>query len=324
MTIGRWKNRRVSAKSETMNASMQPGLVSVIIPVYNRPELIVEAVSSVIAQSYRPLQLILVDDGSTDDTPRILAALADGYPNEITLVTTGNRGAACARESGRLTAGGEFIQYLDSDDLLLPDKLAVQVAALRERPDCDIAYCGTRLVDRTRNVLKEPFKGTGERREQLFPLLLAARWWSTQTPLYRRSLCDAIGAWSDLDVNEDWEYEARAGALRARLVYCPQILCETRQHDGRTTNAPFSAARVPGMNRLLHQLFDCACRAGVDRAAPEMRSFVGWAFENARRAHQMGLKQDALACFNLSVKVRRLIDFHSDAAAGTNGPENTE
>jgi hypothetical protein len=324
MHVKCWKKYRVFAKPNAMDANLQrqSGLVSVIIPVFNRPGLIVEAVDSVLAQSYRPLQLILVDDGSDDDTPQVLADLARRHPEEISVLTTASHGAGHARETGRLAARGEFIQYLDSDDLLLPDKLAVQITALRAHPDCGIAYCQTRLVDHTLTVLREPFKGTGEQHSELFPLLLVARWWSTQTPLYRREVCDTIGPWSDLGVNEDWEYEARAGALHTRLVYCPQVLCATRKHEGRTTNAPFSAARVPDMTRLLYRLFECACRAGVDPGGAHMQRFAAQAFANSRRAHQLGMMQDALACFKLSMKVRQLAEQQRNHPPAMNVPHS--
>src|SRR5689334_20068405 len=114
-------------------------MVSTIIPVFQRAALLREAVGSVLAQAYRPIEIIVVDDGSTDDTPACAEALADAHP-EISVVHQPNRGPGAARETGRQRAQGEFIQYLDSDDLLLPGKFEGQVAGLRSRPECGIAY----------------------------------------------------------------------------------------------------------------------------------------------------------------------------------------
>ena len=98
------------------------GLVSTIIPVHNRPSLLREAVASVLAQTYRPIEIIIVDDGSTDETGREAEALAECH-SEVRAIHRENGGPGAARETGRLAARGEFIQYLDSDDLLLPEQI---------------------------------------------------------------------------------------------------------------------------------------------------------------------------------------------------------
>src|SRR4051795_5577813 len=98
---------------------MQQGIVSTIIPVFNRPAMLREAVASVLAQTYRPIEIIIVDDSSTDDTPVVIDELAARHP-EVRGIRRPNGGPGLARESGRGEARGEFIQYLDSDDLLMP------------------------------------------------------------------------------------------------------------------------------------------------------------------------------------------------------------
>src|SRR4029077_15525036 len=119
------------------------GLVSAIIPVHNRPTQLREAVESVLAQTYRPVEIIIVDDGSTDETGREAEALAEAH-SEVRVIHRQNGGAGAARETGRLAARGEFIQYLDSDDLLLPTKFELQVAGLRQHADCAVSYGKTR------------------------------------------------------------------------------------------------------------------------------------------------------------------------------------
>src|SRR5438552_12119469 len=100
---------------------MERGLVSTIIPVYNRAPLLREAVASVLAQTYRPIEVIIVDDGSTDTTGCEAEGLAEAHL-EVRVIHRRNGGPGEARETGRLAACGEFIQYVDSDDLLLPRK----------------------------------------------------------------------------------------------------------------------------------------------------------------------------------------------------------
>src|SRR5437660_1100924 len=110
---------------------MITNLVSTIIPVYNRSAMLREAVGSVLAQTYRPIEIIIVNDGSTDETPQVCRRLAQANPSVVRVISRQNGGPGVAREAGRQLAMGEFIQYLDSDDLLHPLKFERQVAALR-------------------------------------------------------------------------------------------------------------------------------------------------------------------------------------------------
>ena len=98
---------------------MRSGLVSTIIPVYNRPTLVVEAIESVLAQTYRPIEIIVVDDGSTDSTSAVVEQMMTAHP-EVSLLRQPNSGPGPARQKGIEAASGEFIQFLDSDDLLAP------------------------------------------------------------------------------------------------------------------------------------------------------------------------------------------------------------
>jgi glycosyltransferase involved in cell wall biosynthesis len=106
-------------------------LVSVIIPTHNRAALVAEAVASVMTQTFRDFEILVVDDGSTDATPQVLAPL-EGVK---VLHHACRRGVAAARNLGAAAAQGEWLAFLDSDDLWLPEKLARQMAYLEERPD---------------------------------------------------------------------------------------------------------------------------------------------------------------------------------------------
>ena len=292
---------------------MIPGLVSTVVPVYNRPALMEEAVRSVLAQTYRPIEIILVDDGSNEATAHAVDELARQNAGVVRVVHRPNGGPGCARETGRSMARGEFIQYLDSDDLMLPRKLEVQVSALREHPECGIAYGVTRLIDESGIVLDSSYKGSGERRETLFPALLVERWWNTHTPLYRRSVCDAVGPWTDMRTGEDWEYDARVGALGTRLTFCDEYVSEHRQHDGPrlTGKTSISAQHARDWTRLLPILADCAVAAGIAFDTPEMQHLARRAFLLARQTGAVGFVKEARELFALARRLHTAGERHS-------------
>jgi glycosyltransferase involved in cell wall biosynthesis len=288
------------------------GLVSTIIPVYNRAVFLQQSVRSIQQQNYTSVEVILVDDGSTDNTAAAIAELVAADPERVRSVRISNRGPGGAREQGRLTARGEFIQYLDSDDKLLPCKFEVQVKALNDHPECGVAYGKTRLIDEAGQVLKAPFKSSGIQMEYLFPALLVDRWWNTLTPLYRRSVCDQVGSWPNMWMAEDWLYDARVGALGTKLVYVDEFVCDYREHSGdRLTGAgELSLRSLQNFRQLIPELFQCAQKAGVVIDCPEMQHFSRWAFSLARLLARAGEVEGAKDC----LKIARIADKRGSAA----------
>ena len=275
-------------------------MVSTIIPVHNRPQMLREAVASVLAQTHRQIEIIISDDGSTDDTPGEADDLAVAHPEIVRVIHGPHQGPGPTREAGRQLARGEFIQYLDSDDLLMPRKFQVQVRALREHPECGVAYGYTRHVIQGREPADEPFKWTGRELPTLFPWLLVDRWWCTETPLYRRCVCDAAGPWSDLMWSQDWELDGRIGAMGVKLIQCKEFVSEHREHAGlrQTGVSPWAdLLRVKERKRLLGMMLGHAKRAGMTPQYPEMQHFSRWLFMFARRCGAVGQAQDARECF---------------------------
>ena len=278
------------------------GLVSTVIPVFNRADMLREAVASVLAQTYRPIEVIVSDDGSTDGAGAAADRLAAEHAGLVRVVHNPNRGAGPAREAGRILARGEFIQYLDSDDLLLPRKFEVQVRALRERPECGAAYGYIRLVERDGTVLDRPYKGSGAAIPYLFPRLLAERWWNTDCPLFRRTVTDAVGPWSDLRYSQDWEYDARVGALRTPLAHCAEYVCVQRQHGQPRQTGHGQWLDPVQRARFFSMLHEHAVRAGVPPGCVEMRHFSRWAFFHARDCGRMGFPREATRLWSLAAQ----------------------
>jgi glycosyltransferase involved in cell wall biosynthesis len=109
-------------------------LVSVIVPVYNRADVLAETLDAVFAQTYPNLELIVVDDGSKDDTPKVVAR----YGDRLISVRQENQGLAAARNNGFLRSRGEYIAWLDHDDVWMPEKLSLQVAWMQQHPECAV------------------------------------------------------------------------------------------------------------------------------------------------------------------------------------------
>jgi glycosyltransferase involved in cell wall biosynthesis len=281
---------------------MQPDLVSTITPVYNRPALVREAVTCVLTQTYRPIEIVIVDDGSTDDTPAACAALAEGHPDVVRVFRQDNAGPGAARETGRRQSRGEFLQYLDSDDWIHPRKFAAQVAALRASPECGAAYCKTREYYIGEAPSEAASFRTGLRLDTLFPDLLSGRCWQTVTPLFRRSVSDAVGPWSDLRQEEDWEYDARVAALGTRLAWCPEFLADFRHHRGERAGG--GSLQDPQKMRWRYRahllIYQHARRAGIGPENPHMRHFARALFLLARQCGAAGLAAEARTLFDLS------------------------
>jgi glycosyltransferase involved in cell wall biosynthesis len=280
------------------------GLVSTVVPVRDRPSMLAEAVGSVLAQSYRPLEVVIVDDGSIDDTGRVADRLAAENPGTVIALHVPNGGPGLAREAGRLRARGEFVQYLDSDDVLLPGKFERQVAALRTDPDAGVCYGMTRYVAVAGDGTDRPWRRTGERIEAMFPSFLVERWWGTSTPLYRRSVTDATGPWTGLWNEEDWEYDCRVAALGPRLAYVPHFVSEQRGHGGDRLSR--DGSRDPAKLRdraAAHALIlGHARRAGISPSSDEMRHFARELFLLARQCGAAGLPAEAKRLHALAVK----------------------
>lgn len=126
-------------------------MVSVIIPVYNCEEHVWRAIDSALSQTYREVEVIVIDDGSTDGTPGVLSK----YGTRIRRIRQENSGVSAARNTGVEVASGEYISFLDSDDLWFEDKLAVQVRLLERYPDLDAVFSNFQTIDGDGRLLEE-------------------------------------------------------------------------------------------------------------------------------------------------------------------------
>jgi glycosyltransferase involved in cell wall biosynthesis len=184
-------------------------LVSFIIPAYNSRHYVCEAVDSCLAQTYPNGEVIVVDDGSTDGTPDLLH---ERYGDRIRLIRQANRGAAGARNTGILAARGEFIQYCDSDDRLLPHKVQAGWDLFQQKPEIVLVYAVAQIVrfdDMTEVPLPDRQLPSGD----VFCLLLKENVVGTSTVMARRQAVLDVGGFDEvLKVAEDWDLWLRMAA----------------------------------------------------------------------------------------------------------------
>ena len=294
---------------------VQADMVSTVIPVFNRPDMIRDAVQSVLAQTHRPIEIIIVDDGSTDNTPTVLKQLSEQH-EEVRVFTQKNAGPGVAREHGRLNVRGEFIQYLDSDDVLLPVKFAQQVAALKSQPQASAAYGKTEVIEFDAKPIGVAHRETGVAHTALFPSFLYYRWWFTSTPLYRRSVLEKAGPWSDAMNEEDWEYDCRIASLGGGLAFVDEFVSLHRVHKGHASNddAHLSADGTRDANKLAHRAMS---RARIFQHAKDYMKlndrpssieqddwaqFSKYTFLLARQCAKAGLSSEARAMTTISIE----------------------
>ncbi len=286
-------------------------LVSTIIPVFNRPVMIRESVGSVLAQTYRPIEIILVDDGSTDETPGVLKSIAASHP-EVKVLHQANAGPGVARNTGLKVAKGEFIQYLDSDDVLHPEKFETQVLALQSTPHAGVCYCITHRKD-PKTGLMVPWARTAETIDNIFPSFLPKRGWATLTPLWRRSVCDAIGPWKPFRVMEDWEHDLRAGLLGVKPVHVPEVLCTVIDHEQNRAsgmNEGYTKNRIQSLF-LAHESIWLLMKNSGQTDSSYLKSLCRTMFWIGRMCGQRGLIAEA----------ERALEY-ADQMAGHHGAGN--
>ena len=209
--------------------------VTVVIPTYNRLALLRATVSSVLAQTFTDLELLVVDDGSTDGTAEYVAGIDDARVRRIALPHTGN--VARARNAGAAQATGSILTFLDSDDLWLPRKLEVQVAATAGSSS---VWCYTRYSHMDVDGARVPARAGSERTPSgriARALLQTDAAVSIVTVAVPKALFDAIGGFNEeTNIREDYEFVVRL-ACAADAVAIDEELVLVRDHAARSTRA---------------------------------------------------------------------------------------
>jgi len=203
---------------------------SVVIPAYNADRTLPAALESVYAQSEQDLEIIIVDDGSRDDTLKIATTAAE-KDSRIKVIPTSNRGAAGARNAGIEASVGTYVAFLDADDIWLPRKLEEQLRAFESEAEVRSVRCGACLVDDDLGVISR--RPCYDSKDVLLEILLfqnPSPWMSTL--VVDRSVFTEIGLFdTSLEMIEDWEFAIRLARL-GLMKGVEEPLALYRQHPG--------------------------------------------------------------------------------------------
>jgi glycosyltransferase involved in cell wall biosynthesis len=205
---------------------MSPPLVSVIIPNYNYARYLPQAIESALAQSYAPVEVIVVDDGSQDDSLEVLK----GYGSRIRWVTQSNQGVAAARNHGALLSQGSFLAFLDADDYWLPAKLERQIERFLQKPELGLVYCGVDEFNEHGTVSLRQDGMEGWVLPELLLLRRPAFFGGGSGFVTPRALFDEVGGFDEtLSTSADWDLACRIAARRP-FGFVPEVLLKYRLH----------------------------------------------------------------------------------------------
>jgi len=230
---------------------VSPPLISVVIPSYNRAALIEKSIASIEQQSFRDFEIIVVDDGSSDDTEQVVTGLKN--PHLTYIRHPQNRGANAARNTGIQAARGEFIAFQDSDDTWHPDKLEKQQQALAAH-SADICFCAfTRLHNGTESQVPKPGYHIQPGCHKLHTTLLRGNFISCQTLLVKRQLLLSVGLFDeDLPRLQDWEICLRL-ARSHPIVYVDESLVRVEIGDDSISRQIDNYARAADLILRKHR-----------------------------------------------------------------------
>lgn len=242
-------------------------LVSIVIPCYNQGNYLRQAIESVLSQDYPRIELIVLDDGSTDDTQAVLAAYAGRFHSE----SHSNRGQAATLNKGWGMSRGEVLSYLAADDFLLPGAVRTSVEKLRERPEIVLTYCDFNIVDQTSRVLRQVRPPDFSYRDLAVTIICQPG----PGVFFRRRAFERAGFWNEsLRQVPDYEYWLRLG-LEGPFARIPEVLAAYRVHDRSQSFAPVSPGRAEEVVDVISAHF----RGG--QLPPEIAQAASRALSNA-------------------------------------------
>ena len=242
-------------------------LVSIVIPAYNHADYLAEAIESVLAQDYPNVELLVLDDGSTDNTREVL----EGYTGRFYWETHKNMGEAATLNKGWRMSKGEILGRLSADDLLSPDAVSASVECLQNNPDAVLVYCDFNLIDEHSRVIRKIQAPEFSYRDMVAEQITAFG----PGTFFPRSAFEKVGPWDEsLTRMPDYEYWLRLG-LYGRFVRVPRVLVSFRMHENSVSFREGDELGSQEYIRVLTDYFDSHA------LPPEVLAAKDEAFSNA-------------------------------------------
>lgn len=290
-----------------MNSDYETDLISVVVPTYNRAQFLESALNSVWDQTYRPIELLVVDDGSTDETPALVdkwIAAHNEDPQFVTRYLPQEKSGSCAaRNHGLIKSTGEYIAQLDSDDLIHPQKLEIQRASLEANPEADFAWSRRVFFDesappdmpelRVPDVLRSTAPEIKQRPQATYP----------QAALFPRKICEVVGPWNEsLRRYTDWDYSFRISLLKLKIVRTGDLYYHRDHSASNMGDLRFQPEGVHVDLEAL-QAIERTLKGMCDFTTPHHhRTVRNLYFGILRRALQHGMSEEAVHCFRAIVR----------------------
>ena len=316
------------AGENLMNREAQHAVLDVIIPVHNRPHLIRTCLDSVRAQSLQPDTVIVIDDGSTDETPTVLTEYARGW-TRLRVIRSDHRGPAHARNVGVAASQARFIAFLDSDDVWQPAKLERQIALFAGRPELGVVHCACFQIDETGERLAGAPVFAPSKRGQIFEAMINTLYHlagSASGVVARRELVMSVGGFDESLLHaEDQDLWLKLARI-SMVDYVPEALVGVRIHSGsrfaaRSRSDPALALlqQIRVWSKWIHLTDEAALLQSfrrktffINRSSPFRLSFHYRAYLELKKS-DMALARHLFP--NFRTYLRYMIA--TDAAAGT-------
>jgi glycosyltransferase involved in cell wall biosynthesis len=237
-------------KLGALNDARAAPLVSIIVPSYNHARYLREAIDSILAQDYPKIELIVIDDGSTDGSPEILR----GYGKRFHWELQTNQGQVATLNRGWMMSRGDILGYLSADDLLLERAVSNAVRCLGDNPDSVLAYCDFNLVDPNSAVVRRVRAPEFDYRRMVVDIECPPG----PGAFFRRQAFEKAGTWNtQFKQMLDYEYWLRLG-LHGRFVRIPEVLAAYRVHPGSQSFAASHQIRPEEPIRIIERYFENA------------------------------------------------------------------
>ncbi len=274
--------------------------VSVIIPAYNSARFLPETIESVLAQTYKDYEIIVVDDGSTDNTREILAP----YFDKIKYIYQQNQGAAKARNTAIKHSQGEYIAFLDADDVWLPEKLHIQVDYLNNNPEIAMVYSLSLSINIDGKQIGKKSRHRNLYSGDIFNKLFVKNFFTTSTVVVRKRVLNTIGLFDESLINsQDRDLWLRI-TREFRVSGIDKHLCKYRQTPGSLSKK--NRENVFKFRRLVIEQHYKASQESSRPIAPVLykKALARLFFRIGKQYLAWGDRQKALENFFLSLKYR--------------------